>query len=184
LHIAFYGSVRQIGTSANMSAVAAGITQYLQLPVSYENMKTDARLKETMRFTDCSRSVCAEQVMKSCDLLVINLSYSFQELAHVYLRHSLVRKNVVFLIGKYIPNNSNQLKQLAKQYRISENRICMIPYNPRFSKAYENHRVFDYLNCSSIGAASYEDFDFCINLNHVINTMITYVNRKGDNYHG
>lgn len=184
MHIVFYGAVHRIGTSANMAAAAAGMTQYLQLPVSYECFKTGDDSTKEICFTDCSRSKCLEQMIQSCDLLVLNLSHSYQELAHVYLRYTLVRKNVIFLIGKYIPNYSNEFTKLAKQYRIAEDRICMIPYSPRFSKAYENHRVSDYLNRHRFGTACYEDFEFEKNLKHVIGTMITYANRKGDNYYG
>lgn len=184
MHIVFYGTVRRIGTSANMAAAAAGMTQYLQLPVSYECFKTGGGLAEEICFTDCSRSNCLEQMIRSCDLLVLNLSHSYQELSDVYLRHTLVRKNVIFLIGKYIPDQLNELTKLAKQYRIAEKRICMIPYNTRFSMAYENHRILAYLNRSHFGTTSYEDLEFEKNLKHVISTMITYANRKGDNYYG
>lgn len=177
MQIAFYGIVRQIGTSANMAAVEAGLVHYYKLPVKSSIYQT-GRVGQTkdILLTDCRKRMDVEEAIKTCDLFVLNISIPAQELEEVYFRHSLVRKNVIFLIGKYYQNKFYELNHLAREYRIPLSRICTIPYNPRFQKAYENRQVLEYIKAEK----NYQDAEFETNLKRALNAVITYGIRKGE----
>lgn len=177
MKIAFYGTAGHIGTSANMAAVAAGFLHYLKIPVFVEEEELDA---ENIVLIDCSKRKDAKEIIESCELLVLNLSIPCRELEKVYFRHSLVRKNVIFLIGKYYQDKPNELEQLAKQYRIPKEKVFGMLYNPRFQEAYEKNQVLRYLK----GIKRYEDMEFAKNLKLLLDAMITYGIRKGDMYYG
>ncbi len=185
MHVAFYGAVRHVGTSANMTVMAAGFWYYRQLPVLIRDRETDLPCpQEEIIFTDCTNQSNAEEIIKNCNLLVLNLSIPYQELEKVYFRHSFVQKNIIFLIGKYYQNKSYELKELARQYRIPFERICVIPYSPRFQKAYENQKVLQYIKEQSKANQSYEAFEFEKHLKRALNAVVTYGNSKGEVYYG
>lgn len=183
MQVAFYGIARRIGTSANMAAVAAGLIHYCGQTVSFGVQKRESSLSEEIVLTDCTCSNDADEIIKSCDLLVLNLSVPNRELENVYLRHSLVRKNVIFLFGKYYQNQSNEIRQLAGEYRIDSSRICMIPYDPGFGYACETNQVFRYIQNRPF-AGSYKDIQFKQQVKRAADAVLTYGNRKGEIYYG
>jgi len=183
LQAAFYGIARHIGTSANMAAVAAGLVHYYGCSVSVGIPKQKNSISEKIILTDCSCSNDADRIIEICDLLVLNLSVPNRELDQVYLRHSLVRKNVIFLFGKYYQNEPNEIRQLAAEYRIDRSRICMIPYNPGFGYAYERHRVLNYMKKCPF-AGNYKDIQFQQQVKQAVDAVLTYGNRKGEIYYG
>ena len=186
MQAAFYGIARHIGTSANMAAVAAGLVHYCGCSVFTGIPKQKNSISEEIiltDLTDCGCSNDAEEIIEICDLLVLNLSVPNRELEDVYLRHSLVRKNVIFLFGKYYQNRSNEIRQLAAEYRIDRSRICMIPYNPGFGYAYETHRVSNYIKYCPF-AGNYKDIQFQQQVKRAANAVLTYGNRKGEIYYG
>lgn len=177
MQIAFYGTARHIGTSANMAAVEAGLIHYHKFPASRRQWTPEmAEIGDEIILTDCTSPQKAHGMLDSCDLLVLNLSFPYRGLEEVYFRHSLVRKNVIFLIGKYYQNKVCELEQLAKAYRIPLSRVCTIPYNLRFQKAYENQQVLKYVR----NVASYEDVWFETNLKRTLRAIIHYGLKKGD----
>ena len=184
MQVVFYGTARQIGTSANMTAVAAALTYYFEWPVLAEEAeKPGSSISKEIILTDCTCRSDAEKMINGCDLLVLNLSVPNRELEEVYLRHALVRKNVIFLFGKYFPYQSNEIKRLAEEYRMNCSRICMIPYDPGFGYAYEKRQVLDYIkNCPFAG--SYRNIQFTQKVKRTAETILTYGNRKGEIYYG
>lgn len=185
MRIAFYGIERYVGTSANMAAVAAGFSRYQKLPVSIEDSRASLGQKsEMITLTDRGSGKYEKERMKSCDLLVLNLSIPYRELDQAYVRHFLVRENVIFLIGKYYPGQSDELGRIARRYRVDRSRICVIPYNPRFAKAYEDKQVPVYLSGRGQALQSYESFVFEQSLRSAVCAMINYGNRKGEQYYG
>lgn len=183
MQVAFYGTARHIGTSANLEAVAAGLTYYCGCPVLIGTGQQNSSVSKEVILTDCIGGRAADEMIQICDLLVLNLSVPNRELEHVYLRHSLVRKNVIFLFGKYTQNQSNEIRRLAGEYRIDESRICMIPYNPGFGYAYETHRVSDYIKSRSSGR-TYKDMQFKRQVKRAAKAVLTYGKRKGEIYYG
>ncbi len=185
MKIAFYGTARHVGTSANMAAVAAGFWHYLKIPAFMEAFPADTGSKiQRVSLFDCSRSADSEECIKRCDLLALNISFAYQNLEEAYFRHSLVQKNVVFLVGKYYQDRSDKLAYLAKEYRVDRSRICTLPYNTRFGYAYENQRVLHYVENWKKSKESYADLDFKKNLKHAVSTMIYYADRKGEMHYG
>lgn len=185
LRIAFCGIARHVGTSANLAAVAAGLSRYLQIPVFDGGFGEGAGRKEqAVWLADCGSYGQARESAPSCDLLIVNMSIPYRELDNVYFRHSFARKNVIFLVGKYYPEHSGELAQIAREYRISSSRICAIWHSPRFAKAYESNTVCEYLDSLQKDRKSYEDFNFEKHLKRAVDAVITYGNRKGEQYYG
>lgn len=185
MQIAFYGIARGIGTSANMAAVAAGMVGYFKI----QNLRSDRQsaLKAAdgqWILTDCGRCKDAADVIASCDLLALNISIPDQGLEEVYFRHSLVRKNVIFLIGKYYQDSPNELKQLAYRYRIPLERICVIPYHPGFAYAYDQDAVTKALPGIHKRAKSRLDWEFEQHVKRAASAVITYGKRKGEQIYG
>lgn len=232
MHIVFYGVMRDIGTSANMAAVAA-FMQFCGLPVSVcvshleedvlhseegvsyskedvlhledsvlyseesvsyseigiSHRGVDLLLSEvdavdSIVFTDCSKSGNVKQLIEDCDLLVCNLSGSFRELEDVYFRYSFVRKNVMFLFGKFFQGKVDEVRRFASCFRIAGSRIFVIPYNPRFAFAYDRNRVLDYVMRIGEKGACIRDLEFKRSLDCIVNAIIAFVNGKGVFFYG
>lgn len=180
LKIAFYGVARQVGTSANMAAIAAGLTHYYQIPVQIsEKSEEFIEQKEAIQLMDCSRKTEAEawQIANTCDLFVINFLNPNSKLEDIYSRYSLVRKNILFLIGKYYHNSEKYFQQIAKQYRLENSRVCAIPYNIRFQSAYENQNLSEYLREQENVQRNYEDEIFQKNLLQVLQRVLLCVEK-------
>lgn len=170
MNVAFYGAARRVGTSANLEVIAQGLSHCV--PV------------QEMNLFDCShaREEEVKHWIRACDLFVINLSIPCPGLEEVCFRHSLVRENIIFLIGKYYHNNQRELIRLAKEYRMEPGRVCAIPYNLRFQKAYENRKVPEYLKQQMQAGCSCEDMEFRRNLNRTLHGILIY--GKGERYYG
>lgn len=183
MQVVFYGTARHIGTSANMEAVAAGLTCYCGCKVSEGTGKWKSSVSEEVILTDCTCSSDADEMIDICDLLVLNVSVPNRELEHIYFRHALVRKNVMFLFGKYNQNQSEEIRRLSCEYRIDCSRICTIPYDPGFGYAYETHRVLDYIKNRS-QAGNYRDMQFKRQIKRTAEAVLIYGKKKGEIYYG
>ncbi len=239
MHIVFYGVMRDIGTSANMAAVAA-FMQFRGLPVSVcvshleedvlhseegvsyskedvlhledsvlyseesesyskesesyseigishmgvDLLHSEVDSVDSIVFTDCSKSGNVKQLIEDCDLLVCNLSGSFRELEDVYFRYSFVRKNVMFLFGKFFQGKVDEVRRFASCFRISGSRIFVIPYNPRFAFAYDRNRVLDYVMRIGEKGACDRDLELKRSLECIVKAMIALVNGKGVFFYG
>lgn len=183
LDAAFCGTARGVGTSANLTALAAGLTLYYHIPVQTESIcKPEAKL----RFIDCSRRPCQEavRIAEKCDLIVINFSASDLRLEEMYLQFSSVRKDIIFLIGKYYPDKQKELEQLARLYRLPRGSVCAIPYNVRFGQAYENRHILRYFERQKQGAGSYEDETFHTALKQAMRAVLNHrVFSVGDDFY-
>lgn len=184
MRVAFYGIARSVGTSANLAAVAAGLSHYRKILALTDDFSGKAGQKGDILLADCGAGTGADEKIGSCDLLALNLSIPRREPDQAYLSRFLVRKNVIFLIGKYYPNPFGELERIAGQYRIDRSRICVIPYNPRFAKAYENNRIPAYLKRCGHAPRGGGDSDFECYLKRAVGAVITYGNRKGEQYYG
>ena len=183
MQIAFYGTARNVGTSANMAAVQAFLANDCPYVETMRQPEKSAAAKDFI-FTDCSQIPEAEAVMETCDLLVLNLSISGRGLETVYTAYSIVRKNVVFLIGKYIQNQSEEVMRIAREYRMEQSRICMIPYHPGFARAYEHEKVPRFLKGQKQSANSCADRYFNQQVERASKAVLIYANRKGDLFYG
>lgn len=184
MKIAFYGVTRQVGTSANMAAIAAGLAHYYHIPVHISDKSEEPWLieqEEHIQFMDCSRKTEAEawQIANICDLFVINFLNPNPKLEDIYSRYSLVRKNILFLVGKYYHSSEMCLEEIAKQYRLENSRVCAMPYNIRFQSAYENQNLLGYLKGQGNIRRDYEDEMFQKNLLQVLQRVLLCVEKAG-----
>lgn len=185
MRVAFYGIARQVGTSANMAAVAAGLSCYRSEMAKCKIEGAPAcRQAEPVTLTDCGGWGRAGIWTDACDLLACNLPFPCRKLEEACCSDFFVRKNVILLIAKYSAEQSGELERLASLCRIERSRICVIPYNPRFIKAYEDRAVAAYLEHCGRACGSYEDSVFWQSVMRAVRAVIYYGNRKGEQKHG
>lgn len=173
----FFGLGPGVGTSANMQLAALG-TDFYSSFYAGEN-------REQVQFIDCRWQDGREVFRQTCDkdLLVANISLTPFGLEEFFLNHSIVHKNIIFLIGKYHRNSKEELQYLSRQYRIPLGRICSIPYSQRFKLAYENGHILEYLNWQQ-QTPTYENWVFGQSLRELLFAIAKYKNRKGEIYYG
>lgn len=184
MHIAFLGAGRSVGTSANMAALAAGLMHYYSIPASTGGHRAFLPRTEGIFLSDCSDGGDAGKIIASCDLLALNVPIPLKGMELLYLQYSIVRRNVIFLIGKYFKEKQNELKRLAGQYRIPLGRICPIPYSPHFQRAYEGNRVMEYVKGLERAKGGYQDVFFQEHLKRAVDAALIYMDRKGELYYG
>lgn len=185
MQVVFYGTARGVGTSANMAACAAGLLHFFQIPVKIRSWEEPEKSqKGQVSFLDCAGQKETGGIIQSCDLLALNLSLPCRGLEEAYLKHFLVRKNVIFLVGKYYQNRLLELKQLAAWFRIPSQRIGVIPYHPGFREAYENKEILRYLKNPKGKRKSSRDYEFEKCIECAAKAVITYGNRKGELFYG
>lgn len=172
MQIAFYGISHHVGTSANMAAVHAAFVQGCPRSLAFgQRQQEDGCHTKPPVLTKISKSGLSGAFC-AYDLVAVNLSIPCRELEEIYVLHSLVRKNVIFLIGKYHQNQKNELDFLIRHYRLDPARVCAIPYNQRFAKAYGGRNVSAYCRSISTGGGSYEDAEFHNHLSRAVRTML------------
>lgn len=185
MQVVFYASARQIGASANLAAISAGLMHYFKIPVYLGTAQASEEMRSDKIFLKEGGAVPqTEESFSSCDLLVLNLAIPCQELSYVCFRHFFVRENVMFLVGKYHKNQSEQLKQFLRYYRVEASKLCTVPYNLRFAKAYEDRQVFSYVAGSRGRDKSCEDYIFEKQLRQTVKKLLIYANRKGEINYG
>lgn len=166
MKVAFYGVSRGIGTSANM--------QILKHIFSAQN--------KSVSFTDISeyKGKELEEKISSYHLLVINTSLTDSDFLEFYLRHSVARKNILFLIGKNF-HEEKECRRFAKSYRIDAARICTIPYNMRFQTAYDKGKLYDFLMKEIKNGDSTETVFFRKNLKEAADAILKFGENERSN---
>lgn len=175
MRVAFFGAEPKVGTSANMQLAAWGT---LFSPLS--GVETDIL---SMEFTDCKETGIAEEQLSCCDLLAVNISLNGSGLEEFILNRSFVQRNIIFLIGKYYQSQDRELERLSRWYRIPEERICPIPYNQRFKRAYESGCIPSYLKWQQ-RESSFENTEFIRCVSGMLSAMAKFGKRKGEIYYG
>lgn len=177
MQVVFYGTEPGVGTSANMQLAAFGAAV----------LKKEKGFVpgNEMQFFDCSKADSREREKKirACDLFAVNISLAPSGLENFFLYQSFVQKNIIFLIGKYYHSQEMELQKLARDYRISTERICPIPYNQRFKAAYESGQILPYLKWQQ-RENTLENIEFLKGLKKMVWAMEKYADRKGELYYG
>lgn len=173
----FFGLSPGVGTSANMQLAALGAAFYPKLyakkggePVQFIRYNNKEGTKASHRADDK-------------DLLVANLSLTHSGLEEFFLNQPMVHKNIIFLIGKYHGSSKKELQDLSRQYRIPMGKICAIPYNQRFRRAYENGHILEYLKWQQ-QTPTLENQVFGESLKKLLFTIANHEDRKGEIYYG
>ncbi|MCI8874807.1 MAG: hypothetical protein HFI77_01890 [Lachnospiraceae bacterium] len=176
MQVAFLGAEPKAGTSANMQLAAWGAFFH---PVLRERAGI-----QKAEFTDFGQWSAADlKQISSWDLLAVNLSLTESTWEELFLNQSMFQNNIIFLIGKYHHSQKRELERFSRWYRISMERICPIPYNQRFQKAYESGRILSYLKWQQ-EEFCYENRVFGQCLKELLMAIGKYGKRKGDIYYG
>lgn len=178
MKIVFYGAQPHIGTSANMSAAVCGLWAFygIQTTQASDMHQYLKHSNEDWIFFDARgmKGELLQKVLRVSDIIVLNISQTASGLKQFYLDHRMVHSNLLLLVGKYHKNTNYNLIKLGQQYRIDAGRICGIPYNVRFQKAYEDGRILPFIRQELRWTGNYENQQFLKELHRMIQALIKY----------
>ena len=87
----------------------------------------------------------ARQLMWEADLVVVNLKQEEQSFELFWTHYANLAEKLFFLIGNYIEGGICNTEYLQRKYRIPENQIAVIPYNPELEYVCEKYRIDKYI---------------------------------------
>lgn len=187
MRVLFCGARSGIGTSAGMSALRWGLSvmcniQSRQVYEAEEFLK--ARPQEMVCFdTGEMRGEVFYRLLHLADLVVLNISQTGSGLEQFYLDHQMVHTNLLLLVGKYHNIKENSLHVFEQQYRIDSRRICAIPFNMRFHRAYEDGRMLSFIRKELRWTDNWENQQFLWELIRTMQALMNYaVTERGNNY--
>ncbi len=107
------------------------------------------QLEEVMDFTfiDCGRreDEWARELLRDADLVVVNLKQSTESFDRFFLHQVKLSKKCLYVIGNYQKESVYNRRNLERIYRIPENQLAVVPYNPEFQQALERGRLDKYM---------------------------------------
>lgn len=100
-------------------------------------------------FVDCGsrQDDYAKKVLQEADICVLNMNQGEEVIGEFYRNPPRVRGKVFFLLGKYFENALYNRKNLQRLYRIEEDRLGAVPYNPQLQAASQRGRIMDGVKC-------------------------------------
>ena len=104
--------------------------------LQYEVIKKMEEFSD-ITFIDCGdlEDDLTEKLLKSADVVVVNLSQSKEALDSFFIKHHPICGKIIYLINNYDFNSVYNRKNLNRIYRISEEQLCVIPINQKFETA-------------------------------------------------
>lgn len=113
-------------------------------------------------FIDCGsrKDDYARKVLREADVCVLNMDQEAQNIGEYYRNLPKFRGETFFLLGFYFEEALYNRENLQRLYRMEENRLGAIPYQPRMQEAIRMGRIQKAVkDCVSQGAAGkYADF--------------------------
>lgn len=85
------------------------------------------------------------KLIKEADLLVVSMQQEGELFDKFFLEYANLAANMVFLVGNYRKEGLYNRRNLHRIYRIPENQLVVVPFNPEFQQACEKGRVDKYM---------------------------------------
>lgn len=88
-------------------------------------------------FIDCGNRTddYARKVLREADVSVLNMSQRAETIGDFYRNPPRIYGKTFFLVGNYFAEELYNRKDLERLYRVEENRLGAIPYNPQLQEA-------------------------------------------------
>ena len=96
--------------------------------------------------TESNRNLSTTSILSDADLIVVNLRQDTKMLTEFFENHPIIRNKAFFLIGKYQPNHTWNLRRICYRFHIPRQNIGVIPYNLELEEAVTYGRVLQFLN--------------------------------------
>ncbi|MBP1755918.1 MAG: putative rane protein [Firmicutes bacterium] len=101
--------------------------------------------------TASNNNLSTKIILQEADLIVVNLCQKSSVLDDFFLQYSSLIPKSVFIISNYDTHSIYTIRQIAKLYQISIDKMIPIPCNERYSNAYISGSVYEFisrnLNC-------------------------------------
>lgn len=113
-------------------------------------------------FIDCGsrQDDYARKAFREADICVLNMNQDTEVIGKFYSNPPEVKGEVFFLLGKYFEDNLYNRKNLQRIYRIEEDRLGAIPYNPQIHAADQMGRIEHGIKGYVSGEARGKDTQF------------------------
>ncbi|MEY8234669.1 hypothetical protein AALA36_02945 [Lachnospiraceae bacterium 66-29] len=100
-------------------------------------------------FIDCGnrQDDYAKKVLQEADICVLNMIQGEEIIGEFYRNPPRVRGKIFFLLGKYFESALYNRKNLQRLYRVEEDRLGAMPYNPQLQAASQRGRIIDGVKC-------------------------------------
>lgn len=100
-------------------------------------------------FIDCGnrQDDYAKKVLQEADICVLNMNQGEEVIGEFYRNPPRVRGKIFFLLGKYFESALYNRKNLERLYRVEEDRLGAMPYNPQLQVAGQRGRIIDGVRC-------------------------------------
>ena len=94
-------------------------------------------------FIDCGsrKDDFAQKMLKEADVCVLNMDQSEELIGDYYRNPPALRGKTFFLVGNYFQDALYTRKNLERLYRVEENILGAIPYNPQLQAASQTGRI-------------------------------------------
>lgn len=113
----------------------------------------------------------SRKTLEESDVVVVNLCQGINDIESI-MNDEVLRKKMVFVVGKYDDESNESLNVIRKKYNISKDEICVIPYNIRFHDAYNEGRVVEFISKCMYSKRNDSDFDFINNVYKATNMIL------------
>lgn len=105
-----------------------------------------------------AKDLRAKQMVREADLLILWLRQDSGHMEQYIAGARGVQKPVIYVICDYFESCSVNKKALIRKYRIKEECLCAIPYNPRMDCFSQRGMLKSYLAKGRIGHGPYEEY--------------------------
>lgn len=96
--------------------------------------------------TETNQNLSSNIILSHSDLIVVNLPQDEEQLAVFFQENQSIQEKAVYLIGGYQEGTSCNMSYICREYKISRDRIGIIPYNLELEEAMSNGHLLQFLN--------------------------------------
>lgn len=96
--------------------------------------------------TETNQNLSSSIILSQADLVVVNLPQDAEQIAVFFRERQSIQENAVYLIGSYQEEYPCNLSYICGKYKISRERIGIIPYNMELQDAMCSGHLLQFLN--------------------------------------
>lgn len=145
--IVFWSEKSDSGTTSNMKAVAAMLAFKYQMVCRQSGVIILSNGERIVTITDCGAGmgIHARKQLEGADLIVVNFRQIPHTLDFLFTGYTGISKKIVYFISSYQKNSLYNKNYIYNYYRITPERLGVIPYNPEFQMACSRGRAAAYV---------------------------------------
>ena len=147
--IVFWSEKSDSGTTSNMKAVAAMLAFKYQYHMTCRQSGVIilSNGERMVTITDCGAGmgIHARKQLEGADLIVVNFRQIPHTLDFLFTGYTGISKKIVYFISSYQKDSIYNKNYIYHYYRITPERLGVIPYNPEFQMACSSGRAAAYV---------------------------------------